>query len=80
MVADLLKVGHRGHMANVLFLCPHGAVKSVVAATYFRASAARIGLPANVQIGGPEPDEEIMPNVRAALRTRVFRQVGSRGS
>ena len=44
MVADLLKVGYRGHMANVLFLCPHGAGKSVVAATYFQASAARISV------------------------------------
>ena len=67
-----MKVGYRGDMANVLFLCPHGAGKSVVAATYFRAAAARIGLPANVQIGGPEPDEEIMPNVRAALQNQGF--------
>lgn len=52
---------------NVLFMCPHSAGKSLAAATYFRAAAARSGLDVSISIAGTDPDEVNMPNVVAAL-------------
>ena len=57
---------------NVLFLCPHAAGKSVLAATYFRAAAARIGLDATVDVAGPEPENDLGPRVRQALDDQGF--------
>jgi arsenate reductase (thioredoxin) len=57
---------------QVLFLCPHGAGKSILAATYFRAAAARIGLEANASAAGPEPDETVKPSVRKLLTSQGF--------
>lgn len=57
---------------RVLFLCPHGAGKSILAATYFRSAAARIGLDADASAAGTEPDDAVMPNVRAALTAQGF--------
>lgn len=50
-----------------LFLCDHSAGKSLLAATYFRAAATRLGLDVEVDLAGPDPDEHVMPNVAAAL-------------
>ncbi len=55
---------------NVLFLCDHSAGKSLLAATYFRAAAARAGLDVAIDIAGPDPDEQPMPNVVAALESQ----------
>ncbi len=52
---------------NVLFICPHAAGKSVVAATYFREAAARLGLDAAARVAGTDPDDAVMDNVRQAL-------------
>lgn len=60
---------------TVLFLCPHSAGKSVFAAVYFRAAAARLGVPATALVAGTEPDDEVMPNVAAALDEQGFRIV-----
>jgi protein-tyrosine-phosphatase len=57
---------------NVLFLCPHAAGKSILAATYFSAAAARIGLDATAHVAGPEPDSELDPRVRRALQDQGF--------
>ena len=57
---------------RILFLCPHSAGKSVLAATYFTAAAARIGLDAIADVAGPEPDDDLGPNVRRALRAQGF--------
>lgn len=57
---------------QVLFLCPHSAGKSVLAATYFTAAAARIGLSATADVAGPEPDDDLGPNVRNALHDQGF--------
>jgi protein-tyrosine-phosphatase len=57
---------------NVLFLCPHAAGKSVLAATYFRAAAARIGLDAIANVAGPEPEPDLGPRVRQALADQGF--------
>ena len=62
---------------RVLFLCPHSAGKSVFAATYFRAAAARLGIDAVARVAGTDPDADIMPNVRAAIEAQGFHLVDS---
>ncbi len=57
---------------NVLFLCPHAAGKSIIAATYFRAACARLGVDATATIAGTDPDPDVMPNVAAALHQQGF--------
>jgi protein-tyrosine-phosphatase len=57
---------------SVLFLCPHAAGKSILAATYFRAAAARIGLDAVAEVAGPEPEDDLGPRVRKALGDQGF--------
>ncbi len=58
--------------ANVLFMCPHSAGKSLAAATYFRSAAARAELDVDIAIAGPDPDEVNMPNVVAALNAHGY--------
>lgn len=57
---------------HVLFLCPHSAGKSVLAATYFRAAAARLGVDAIADVAGTDPDDDVMPNVKAAIEAQGF--------
>ncbi len=57
---------------NVLFMCPHSAGKSLAAATYFRAAAARRGVDVSIAVAGPDPDEVNMPHVAAALIDQGF--------
>jgi arsenate reductase (thioredoxin) len=48
---------------RVLFVCPHGAAKSVVAAKHFERLAAARGLRVHAAFAGIEPDPEILPRV-----------------
>ena len=48
----------------VLFVCPHGAAKSVLAGSYFNRFAAELGLEARAIARGTEPDAEISDRVR----------------
>jgi arsenate reductase (thioredoxin) len=48
---------------HVLFVCLHGAAKSVIAATHFRRLAERRGLRVAATFAGTEPDAEIAPRV-----------------
>ncbi|MEM7115335.1 MAG: hypothetical protein AAF614_23035 [Chloroflexota bacterium] len=57
---------------NVLFLCPHGAAKSVFAMTYFNALAAQAGLDAVATNAGTEPDLVVSPKVSAYLAQEGF--------
>lgn len=57
---------------HVLFLCPHAAGKSVLAATYFTAAAARVGLDSTADVAGPEPEDDLGPRVRQALHDQGF--------
>jgi arsenate reductase len=52
---------------TVLFLCPHAAAKSVLAAAYFDREARRVGLDARADNAGTEPDPVTAPRVVAAL-------------
>ena len=53
---------------SVLFVCLHGAAKSVLAAADFERLAAERGLAITCDSAGTEPDPEIAPGVAAALR------------
>ena len=53
---------------TVLFVCLHGAAKSVVAAADFERLARERGLDARAASAGTEPDPEIAPRVLAELR------------
>ena len=46
---------------RVLFVCLHGAAKSVVGAAHFRRAAAARGLAVDAVAAGTEPDAELMP-------------------
>jgi hypothetical protein len=65
---------------NVLFLCPHAAGKSVLAATYFSAAAARIGLDAIANVAAPNQNLTSVHGYARHWRTRASWSAGSRGS
>ena len=48
---------------HVLFLCPHGAAKSVLASAYFARAAKERGLNVRVESAGTEPDPTVAPAV-----------------
>jgi arsenate reductase len=52
---------------RVLFVCLHGAAKSVIAAEYLRLLAARRGIRVETSAAGVEPDVEIPPTVVSSL-------------
>jgi len=56
-------------MPTLLFLCPHGAAKSVLAAAYFQRLAHQRGLAWQATCAGTEPDEAVSPMVRQVLET-----------
>jgi protein-tyrosine-phosphatase len=55
---------------TVVFVCEHGAAKSVIAAAYFNKLAASQGLPYTAVARGVKPDPEVSPTVRADLTSR----------
>lgn len=57
---------------KVLFMCPHSAGKSLLAATYFRAAAQRAGLDVAIDVAGPDPDAENIPRVQNALEAQGY--------
>jgi arsenate reductase (thioredoxin) len=52
---------------TILFLCPHHAAKSVIAAAYFNRLAAQHGLNFVADSAGTEPDERVSPAIAAML-------------
>ena len=48
----------------VVFVCPHGAAKSVLAGSYFNRFAAELGLEARATARGTDPDPDISAQVR----------------
>jgi arsenate reductase len=57
---------------RVLFLCPHGAAKSVLGAAYFEKLAAERGLRVQVDARGTEPDPAVSPAVAQLLRDQGY--------
>jgi arsenate reductase len=68
-VPDLMKrmLDHEA-TPRVLFLCPHGAAKSVMAAAYFEEVAREIGLAVEVDSAGTDPSEKVSPAVAERLK------------
>lgn len=52
---------------SVLFMCPHGAAKSVLASAYFERYARERGLNVRVVSAGTDPDNTVAPAVAAHL-------------
>jgi protein-tyrosine-phosphatase len=52
---------------QVLFMCPHGAAKSVLASAYFQRLAKERGLNVRVDSAGTDPDPEVGKAVAAHL-------------
>ena len=46
---------------TILFLCPHNAAKSLIAAAYFNRLAEHSGLPITGDSAGTEPSEAVSP-------------------
>jgi arsenate reductase (thioredoxin) len=59
---------------SVLFLCPHGAAKSVLAAALLQRLAEEQGLRLQATCAGTEPDAVIAPHVRALLTEEGLEQ------
>jgi protein-tyrosine-phosphatase len=55
------RAGAQARTPRVLFVCLHGAAKSVVGAAHFRRLAAARGLEAHATAAGTEPDPELAP-------------------
>jgi hypothetical protein len=55
-------------MNTILFVCPHGAAKSVLAAADFQQLAQARGLEWRATCAGTEPDEALSPTVRQTLQ------------
>jgi arsenate reductase len=52
---------------TILFMCPKGAAKSVLASAYFTELARQRGLNVRVESAGTDPDAQIAPAVAAHL-------------
>ena len=63
---------------TILFLCPHNAAKSVLAAAYFDQGAVARGLPFRADSAGTDPDAHPSPAVVAALRAEGIDVTGHR--
>jgi arsenate reductase (thioredoxin) len=63
---------------KVLFVCLHGAAKSVLAATDFERMAKERALPIAAESAGTEPDPEIATPVLAALKAEGVDMAGRR--
>ena len=61
---------------RILFVCLHGAAKSVLAAADCERLAASRGLRVTADFAGTEPDADIAPKVAAALRDRITGRLG----
>jgi arsenate reductase len=57
---------------TILFLCPHNAAKSVIAAAYFNQLAPESDLSFVGDSAGTEPSEGVSPVVVAMLGTEGF--------
>ncbi len=53
---------------TILFVCPHNAAKSIMAASYFNEQARKRGLPAKAHSAGTHPGESVSTAVVALLR------------
>lgn len=52
---------------TIIFVCEHGAAKSVIAAAYFNQLASQMGLDMRAVGRGTHPDEELSPQTLRGL-------------
>jgi arsenate reductase len=64
--------GSRDKPPTVLFLCPHGAAKSVLASAYFQQVAKERGLNVRVEAAGTDPQDQVSPVVTDHLRRNGY--------
>ncbi|HYE85034.1 MAG TPA: hypothetical protein VEA16_01675 [Vicinamibacterales bacterium] len=57
---------------TVLFMCPHGAAKSLMASAYFQQRARERGLNVRVDSAGTEPDPQLSKAVVARLQKNGY--------
>lgn len=55
------------HESKVIFVCEHGAAKSVIAAAHFNRLASQMGLDMHAVARGTYPDEELSPQAVKGL-------------
>jgi arsenate reductase len=67
-VQDQNRVQPSSQAATVLFMCPHGAAKSVLASAYFQREAKARGLNVRVVSAGTDPDAQVSPAVARHLK------------
>jgi protein-tyrosine-phosphatase len=77
MMATDLRAQQRGNSTprkppTVLFMCPHGAAKSVLASAYFEQMAKERGLKVRVESAGTDPDSAVAPAVAAHLKRQGY--------
>ncbi|MCI0553308.1 MAG: hypothetical protein L0287_20355 [Anaerolineae bacterium] len=53
---------------RIVFVCEHGAAKSIIAAAYFNKLAVETDLALRAVARGTNPDHELSPNAIAGLR------------
>ena len=68
----LAELGKSPDVPRVLFICPHGAAKSVLASSYFRQMAKDRGLNVQVDFAGTEPDPQLSPKAVERLNARGY--------
>src|SRR5688572_320371 len=57
---------------TILFMCPHGAAKSVLASAYFQREAKARGLNVHVVSAGTDPDALVSPAVASHLKKNGY--------
>jgi arsenate reductase len=57
---------------TVLFMCPHGAAKSLMASAYFQKLARERGLNVRVDSAGTEPDPQLSKGIVAHLEKNGY--------
>jgi protein-tyrosine-phosphatase len=75
-VYDCLYAACQSRIKTVLFLCPHNAAKSVLAAAYFQARAVDQRLPYRADSAGTEPSEKVSPKVAELLKSEGMEVTG----
>ena len=61
----------------IVFVCKHGAAKSIVAATYFNKLASEIGLAVRAVARGTNPDQTLSPQAVTGLHQDGLTPTGS---
>ena len=66
----LVQAGGQGqiHRPSIVFVCEHGAAKSVIATAYFNKLAAERGLPYRATFRGTSPQDDLSVRAVAGLK------------